>query len=442
MKKLRLAIYFLAAALLVVNVESSAQGRFGKDSAECVNNLNFYPDYLKQGNMEAAYDSWKLAMKYCPPSVSQNMYINGRKILLHRITNHSGSVAERESVIDSLLALAEARASYFPKNAKKAKEGRLSDIMVFYGQNQAKNKFIFEALDAYATEFGPEANHEMIVNAMIKATELYGAQELKDEDIMTLYSKYNDIFEARRAAMPEDTTIDAAETMLQNAFINSGVATCDNLIKVFTPRFEQNKEDMASLKLISSLLNSNECTESELFADVVAQMYKLEPSAGSAYYLYRLFTKQGDKETGLKYLKEAANVATGVDKGTYMYELATINYSNHQFGQAVSMARQAAELNPKYAGKAEMLIGTIWAAVSCGGNEIDKRAKFWVATDYMQRAKAKDPSLAGECDRNIARYRNYFPTAQDAFMYDLTDGRGYTVSCGGMTASTTVRTLK
>ena len=441
MKKLRSFIYFLAAALLVVSVESSAQGKFGKDSADCVNHLNFYPDYLKQGNMEAAYDSWKLAMKYCPPKISQNMYINGRKIMLHRINNETDA-ANRELLIDSLLFLAERRAELFPKNAKKAKEGRLSDIMVFYGQNQGKNKFIFDALDQYITEFGPEADHEMIVNSMIKATELYSAQQLEDEDIMNLYSKYNDVLEARRAAMPGDTTIDAAQTILQNAFINSGVATCENLIKVFTPRFEQNKEDMASLKVISSLLNSNECTDSDLFAEVVGQMYKLEPSAGSAYFLYRLFTKQGDKEKGLSYLKEAANEATGVDKGTYLYELATIYYSNRQFGQAVSIAKQAVDLNPKYAGKAEMLIGTIWAAASCGGNEIDKRAKFWVATDYMQRAKAKDPSLADECNRNIARYSSYFPKAEDAFMYDIVNGQGYTVSCGGMTASTTVRTIK
>ena len=441
MKKFRLALYLLAAALFIVPAESSAQGRFGKDSADCVNNLNFYQDYLRQGSMNDAYRNWKDAMKFCPPRVSQNLYINGRKIMLHRI-NNAPDAAAREKMIDTLLALATTRAELFPKNAKKAKEGRLSDIMVFFGQNPEKTKFIFDNLDAYATEFGPEADHELVVNAMIKATELYAAQQLKEEDIMNLYSKYNDIFEAKRAAMPNDTTIDAAEAMLQNAFINSGVATCDNLIKVFTPRFEQNKEDMAVLKTISSLLNSNECTDSDLFSNVVAQMYKLEPSAGTAYYLYRFFNSKGDKETALKYLKEATNVAEGVDKGTYLYELATIHYSNHQYGAAVSTARQAADLNPKYAGKAEMLILTIWATTPCAGDEIAKRAKFSVATDYMQRAKAKDPSLAAECDKNIARYRNYFPTAQDAFMYDLTDGRGYSISCGGMSASTTVRTIK
>ena len=333
MKKLRFALYLLAAALFLVPGETSAQGRFGKDSAECVNNLNFYQDYLRQGNMEEAYSYWKDAMKFCPPRVSQNLYINGRKILLHRLSKTTDAAA-RAGIMDSILNLAETRASLFAKNAKKAKEGRLSDIMVFYGQDPQKAKMIFDNLDAYATEFGAEADHELVVNAMIKATELFTAGQKTEEDIMNLYSKYNDIFEARRAAMPGDTTIDAAEAMLQNAFINSGVATCENLIKVFTPRFEQNQEDMAQLKVISSLLNSNECTESDLFSKVVAQMYKLEPSAGTAYYLYRFFNSKGDKSTALDYLKEATNVAEGVDKGNYLYELATIQYSNHQYGAA------------------------------------------------------------------------------------------------------------
>ena len=80
MKKLRLAFYLLAAALIVVPANSSAQGRFGKDSADCVNNLNFYQDYLRQGNMDEAYVNWTKAMKFCPPKVSQNMYINGTQV--------------------------------------------------------------------------------------------------------------------------------------------------------------------------------------------------------------------------------------------------------------------------------------------------------------------------------------------------------------------------
>jgi hypothetical protein len=125
-----------------------------------------------------------------------------------------------------------------------------------------------------------------------------------------------------------------------------------------------------------------------------------------------------------------------------MFELANYYYRNHAYGAAVSTVRNAAEYNGALAGKADLLVGNVWAATGCGGDEMAQRAKFWVATDYMIRAKQKDPSLTSEADRNIAKYRQYFPKTADAFMYDLTDGKSYSVSCGGMSATTTVRTNK
>ena len=108
-------------------------------------------------------------------------------------------------------------------------------------------------------------------------------------------------------------------------------------------------------------------------------------------------------------------------------------------GKAYSAAEKAIDMSDTFDGKAYMLIGQLWASAPCGG-EIGSRAKFWVATDYMVKAKNADPSLTEAADRAIGQYRAYFPKTDVAFMYDLTNGQGYTVSCGGMRASTTVRT--
>ena len=89
-----------------------------------------------------------------------------------------------------------------------------------------------------------------------------------------------------------------------------------------------------------------------------------------------------------------------------------------------------------------MLMGTIWGSVVCGGNDIEQRAKYWVACDFMNKAKAADESLAEDANNLIRQYAAYFPQTAEAFMYDVTDGQSYTVSCGGMRATTTVRTQK
>ena len=99
-------------------------------------------------------------------------------------------------------------------------------------------------------------------------------------------------------------------------------------------------------------------------------------------------------------------------------------------------------MNSEFAGKSFYLIGTIWGSTVCGGNEIQRRSPYWVAVDYLQKAMNADPSLADDCRKLIGQYAAYYPQKAEAFMYDVTDGQSYTVACGGMRATTTVRTQK
>ena len=146
----------------------------------------------------------------------------------------------------------------------------------------------------------------------------------------------------------------------------------------------------------------------------------------------------------VKYLQEAidkdeSDVKT--DAG-YLYELAVYSFKNGRSSSAFEAASKVPSMDQSLAGKAYLLIGTIWGSTSCGGDEIARRAPYWVACDYMSRAKAADPSLEAEANRYIGQYSRYFPQAAEAFMYDVTNGQSYTVVCGGMRATTTVRTVK
>ena len=89
-----------------------------------------------------------------------------------------------------------------------------------------------------------------------------------------------------------------------------------------------------------------------------------------------------------------------------------------------------------------MLLATIWGTVRCEGNEIAMRAPYWVAVDYLEKAKRTDASLAEEANKMISQYRQYYPSAADAFMYDVKDGDTYNVVCGGFRETTTVKTQK
>ena len=85
-----------------------------------------------------------------------------------------------------------------------------------------------------------------------------------------------------------------------------------------------------------------------------------------------------------------------------------------------------------------MIMGNLWASATCGG-DVDKYARYWAAADYYQKARNIDASLSEEAGAALGRVSIYYPEASEIFMYDLSKGQGYTVSCGGMTTSTTVR---
>ena len=173
----------------------------------------------------------------------------------------------------------------------------------------------------------------------------------------------------------------------------------------------------------------------------VSQMHKLDPSYRSAYGLYKLNAARGNVADACRYLDEAIDSDDSDDAtdAQYLYELARFCYANNMRGRAFDAAQKAVRLDNGYAGKAYMIMGNLWSSASCGG-DVNKYARYWAATDYYQKAKAADPSLSADANSAIGKVSVYYPEASEIFMYDLGKGQIYTVSCGGMTTTTTVRT--
>ena len=280
-----------------------------------------------------------------------------------------------------------------------------------------------------------------------KAKNLYKEGKVESEDVFSVYEKsmkylgeVNTEGNEIKKRLVEKTSAD-----VDAIFGASGVADTDNLVAIYGPKFEADPANVDLAKSIASKLAKTEGgTDTDLFVKTMTVWYNNEPSASSAYMLYKLNSSRGDIENAYKFMEEAINSEDSDPDADaeYYFELAAFAYKNSNNAKAISAAEKAIEISDVVDGKAYMLMGTIWGSVVCNGNEIEQRAKYWVAVDYMNKAKAADPSLTEDCNDHINQYRVYFPQTAEAFMYDLTDGKPYTVSCGGMRASTTVRTQK
>lgn len=432
-------ILLVAALMMVASTLSFAQGRYGKDSAECVNALNFYKNFMDQGNMSEANYHFQNAFKYCPPKVSQNLFINGAKIMKALIQTEQDP-ARKARLIDTLILINDVRASNFAKNAIKAKEAQLRDYMAYYPQD---DPIIIDKIDEFHKMAGVNMNPDFYLAALDRAVALYKAGKFTDDQVIATYTKFSPYIEELVASDGSELNL-STQKSFENMFIVSGVANCDNLVKVFGPRVNENPNDLDLAKSVAKMLSSAECIDTDLFLRTVTTMHQLEPSYASAKLLYKLYRSKDNDEKALTYLQMAVESSDAIEaeKGSLLYEMAMLYFKAKNNGRAISCAKQASDADVNYAGKSYMLIGTIWMQLKCTGDEMDQRAKFWVATDYFQKAKATDGTLADEADKLMSQCRVYFPKVEDAFMYDLQNGSPYSISCGGMSASTTVRTNK
>ena len=437
MKKFALILMTLVLAAPVF-----AQGRFGKDSAECTKYLSYYQELYKQKNYTEAAPHWRQAFSLCPPTASQNMIINGQTIIRNEINQNRKDPARYKELVDTLLMLNDVRAENFPSYAVKSQDNKAIDVINYYKHDYATQyRLLTEILDKIEDNASPV----VYVEQMKTAVEMYRNQKLEAEEVMNNYTKVSS-FVDRKIESGNDQAFRAVKQDVESIFIDSGVASCDNLVTLYTPRFEANPGDEALLANMVKMLTKSECMNTDLFLKSIEALNEINPTASSVYGMYRLYSSRDENTLAAEALERAISLLAPEEvatKADYTFELATYYYKKcGKVSQAVAKAKEAADINEAYRGKAYLLIGTIWGAQKCGGNEVESRANFWVAVDYLQRAASADPTLADEANSMAAQYRRYFPNQADAFMYDIIDGNSFTVTCGGMSERTTVRTNK
>ena len=369
------------------------------------------------------------------------MLINGTTLVRRLITKAGNNATYRAALIDTLLTLHKTRAEYYPKYAVTAYNNMGQDMF-----NYIKNdpKALYDGMEFIIGKNQGETKPSFLLFDMQSAIELFQAGSLDAESVINLYQRNSDLLEKLTPANDaEKEQIAGVKNDMGSLFASSKVASFESLVELYTPRLAAEPENLQLAQSIVKTMSMTEgCDNNDLFLQAVTTMNKLDPSANSAYYLYRLHGARGNVKEAIVYMENAlaSNDVEDSRKADWTYELATFCFKNGESARAFEYASKVAAENESLAGKAYFLIGNIWGSTRCGGDEIARRAPYWVACDYMNKAKAADPSLADEANRYISQYSVYFPETAEAFMYDITKGQSYTVVCGGMRATTTVRT--
>ena len=275
MKKITLVLLTFAMAL--VGTKVSAQGKYGADSAECIKYLSYYQEYYKQKNYDDALPNWRKAVKLCPPTASQNMLLNGMTLLARDI-NKTKDATRRSEMIDSLLMLNDVRAQYYPRYAVAALNTKGQYITQFFKDP----KVVYDRLDEIIAANQENTKPSLLLLKLNSAIDLFKADKLGAEEVINTYQ--NAIALIGKAEQTEEVVKTKAD--IEGLFITSQVASCDNLIALFTPRYEADPNNIDLVTNIVKMMGNTEgCQNNDLFLKAVTKMHANEPSAASAYYL-------------------------------------------------------------------------------------------------------------------------------------------------------------
>lgn len=420
-----------------------AQGKYGADSANCIKYLSFYKDYFKQKSYNEALPNWREAFNRCPPTANQTMLVDGTTLMRKLISQNSKNPVYREKLVDSLMMIHDIRIANYPKYAVTARNNKGLDL-ANYVQNDPERlyKEYGEIIAGNKTKTKPT----ILLFYFDSAVELYKNGSLDEEEIIGVYEGCMELLskmDPKDAADKE--MVDDMKLKIEELFASNNIADCDKLIELYTPKFEADPQNIElAEKIVRFMSAADGCTDNALFISAATSIHKSNPTHASAYTLYKLNASTGKSAEAVKYLQEAIDRedSDAAQDAEYYYELAVYNFKCGNNLAAEQAAKKVIPLatTSEIKGKTYMLIGTIWGGVRCDGNDIAKRAPYWVAVDYFERAKAADPELAAEANKRINEYKKYYPLTADAFMFGVNDGETYQVSCGGFKANTTVRT--
>lgn len=448
-------IKILGTALLIMlfivssNFNATAQSKYGKDSVECVKNLSLFGVYSKQDSYEDALKHWRYCFNQCPAS-SKALYINGAKMLKHFIDKNEDNKETYNLYVDTLMALYDKRIQYFGTGAKYGKAyalGRKGIDLLRYKKENVEESYGY--LKESVKTHGKYLSYAVGVLFMQTSRQMFVIGKNTADDVINDFILVSDVLEKALKAEKKASDKEKYKTAITNCetiFAESGVADCKKLCEVFRPRYENNKNDDETLTKIVKFLHKNECTESQLYADVAESRYAINPSADAAADLAQVFAKRNNLEKAYEYYNKAVEKETAPElKADYYYKLALIAKLDKKYSDSRKYALQAAELKDNW-GDPYILIATLYAetANSCGTDsdaniaDFQRRAVYYVAVDKLTKARSIDPSVADDVKPLIGSYASRYPNSEKAFMVGYKAGQKYKVGCW-IQETTTIR---
>lgn len=408
----------------------------GQDSVDCIMNISLYREDYKQwkqsGNeasMLAAIGPWRWVFQNCPLG-TKNAYIDGEKIV-YFLYKRETDAAKKDKIIDTLLRVFDQRIEYFGqegyvlgRKAVAIMKYRKSDLEGIYKtfkksveveKNKSKSAVVYYYIASTVKYVkAGKADSELVLETYdnISPIVVYNIKNAKNDKIKAAWGKSMDNIEK----------------------IIAPFATCEQIVKIFKPKFEATPNDTLLLKKVLKMLNKGKCVEEPLFADVTEKLIELAPSANVTFAYAQLMYRRKEWSKAATYFNIAIEIFSDVDdknKKADAYLLLADCYKKlNKYSDSRTAAYSAAKLNPSD-GRPYIIIGNLYMshASGCGTDEISKKGAYWAAFDKYAKAKSVDSKVGKAANSGMGACQRQFPTTEDLFFHNIAIGSSHKVGC-------------
>ena len=185
-------------------------------------------------------------------------------------------------------------------------------------------------------------------------------------------------------------TYDAPLAAIEQIFSQSGAADSTQLIAIYTKKFDAYKTDINKLNSSLTIMQNNDCDDSDIYYQYAEAAYALEPSFTSAIGLAQKSQKEGQLEKMLEYYNKALELASNdTRRGAICLNICNGLTKSKQYTGALTYAEKAIGYDDDLTGKAYLKMANIYALLG----------QYSEAVAYCDKATQADITVSGSAAR-------------------------------------------
>lgn len=362
------------------------------------------------------------------PIATVNIYARGPLMLGYLIKSDTVSLERKKMYFKEMMNLFDLRLKYLKylnASLPEGKKGRATegDVLIakanyyhIYGYGidpEYTYNNIYEMYKAGINKINAEGGRDVrgiyiqyffsVSNELFKAdNNYYREQFLNDyleskevcEKMLQLAKEETDSVKAQHIVEEYDKPL----TVIDQVFAQSGAANREQLITMYTPKVEQNKDNIAYLRSAMKVLSNNECDDSDVYYAAARYAYQIEPTYESAIGMAQYSKKEGKLNDMLKYYNAALEMAkTDQTRGRICMNIATSLINGKQYTGALVYLDRAVKYDKDLAGNAYLKKAVVNTSLG----------QYASALDLCAQASKTDITVSGPANRLAEKIRSH-----------------------------------